>query len=223
MLAKTAAIFRQPSILRNLICPLATRLKSKTTAASSLGSEPCVFTRRPKLPVEPFYHVRGSKRLPLHSGEAEKREDFVAAFPQTRHDARALRGPRTFEGGVRRPGRVGAGRVDDSMEVVADRREGVLRRFAFQVAQLVHTAPLHGRPRPHEADGAAEPGVAIDNTTDGAAQADHACIFADSAHHKTSEFTGSLYERAVIQNRRVAVALENPAILQRVGLDPDER
>src|SRR5438477_2124869 len=41
-----AAIFRQPSILRNLICPVATRLKSSTTAASSLGIEPCVFTRR---------------------------------------------------------------------------------------------------------------------------------------------------------------------------------
>ncbi len=34
---------------------------------------------------------------------------------------------------------------------------------------------------------------------------DHACIFADSAHHKTSEFTGSLYERAVIQNRPVMI------------------
>ena len=32
---------------------------------------------------------------------------------------------------------------------------------------------------------------------------DHASIFADSAHHKTSEFRGSLYERAVIQNRPV--------------------
>jgi len=38
-------ILRQPSILRNLICPLATRLKSKTSAASSLGNEPSVFTR----------------------------------------------------------------------------------------------------------------------------------------------------------------------------------
>src|SRR5713226_1058847 len=42
----TAAIFRQPSIRRNLICPLATRLKSRTRAASSLGSELWVFTRR---------------------------------------------------------------------------------------------------------------------------------------------------------------------------------
>src|SRR5437870_10833021 len=41
-----AAIFRQPSIRRNLICPVATRLKSSTMAASSFGSEPCVFTRR---------------------------------------------------------------------------------------------------------------------------------------------------------------------------------
>src|SRR5262249_46438195 len=36
----TAEIFRQPSIRRNLIWPLATRLKSRTSAASSLGSEP---------------------------------------------------------------------------------------------------------------------------------------------------------------------------------------
>src|SRR5437899_9852439 len=46
----TVAIFRQPSILRNLICPLATRLKRRTMAASSLGNEPCVFTRRRNSP-----------------------------------------------------------------------------------------------------------------------------------------------------------------------------
>src|SRR6267143_3458671 len=34
---------------------------------------------------------------------------------------------------------------------------------------------------------------------------DRASIFADSAHHKTSEFRGSLYERAVIQNRPVVI------------------
>ncbi len=34
---------------------------------------------------------------------------------------------------------------------------------------------------------------------------EEACIFADSAHHATSEFTGSLYERAVVQNRPVVV------------------
>src|SRR5262249_49576127 len=34
---------------------------------------------------------------------------------------------------------------------------------------------------------------------------EHACIFADSAHHKTSEFKGSLYERAVIQNRPIII------------------
>ena len=34
---------------------------------------------------------------------------------------------------------------------------------------------------------------------------DRASIFADSAHHKTSEFTGSLYERAVIQNRPIII------------------
>src|SRR5262245_57898741 len=34
---------------------------------------------------------------------------------------------------------------------------------------------------------------------------DHASIFADSAHHKTSEFRGSLYQRAVMQNRPVII------------------
>lgn len=44
----TSAIFPHPSILRNVIWPLATRLKSRISAASSLGREPCVFTRRRK-------------------------------------------------------------------------------------------------------------------------------------------------------------------------------
>jgi hypothetical protein len=34
---------------------------------------------------------------------------------------------------------------------------------------------------------------------------EQACIFADSAHHTTSEFTGSLYERAVVQDRPIVV------------------
>src|SRR5882672_4264352 len=34
---------------------------------------------------------------------------------------------------------------------------------------------------------------------------DDACIFADSAHHKTSEFRGSLYERAVMQGQPLIV------------------
>src|SRR5262247_4681207 len=34
---------------------------------------------------------------------------------------------------------------------------------------------------------------------------ENACIFADSAHHKTSEFTGSLYERAVREGRPIMI------------------
>jgi GAF domain-containing protein len=37
-------------------------------------------------------------------------------------------------------------------------------------------------------------------------QHEHGCIFADSAHHKTSEFAGSLYERAVVEGRPVVVS-----------------
>src|SRR5207245_2545295 len=40
----TAAIVAWPSILRSLTCPLMTRLKSRISAASSVGSEPWVFT-----------------------------------------------------------------------------------------------------------------------------------------------------------------------------------
>ncbi len=38
-----------------------------------------------------------------------------------------------------------------------------------------------------------------------ASRHEQACIFADSAHHTTSEFTGSLYERAVIQDRPLII------------------
>jgi hypothetical protein len=34
---------------------------------------------------------------------------------------------------------------------------------------------------------------------------EHACLFADSAHHKTSEFAGSLYERAVREGRPIFI------------------
>ncbi len=34
---------------------------------------------------------------------------------------------------------------------------------------------------------------------------EHGCLFADSAHHKTSEFAGSLYERAVLEGRPLII------------------
>jgi GAF domain-containing protein len=38
-----------------------------------------------------------------------------------------------------------------------------------------------------------------------ASRHEQACIFADSAHHTTSEFKGSLYERAVVQDRPIVI------------------
>ncbi|HWP73593.1 MAG TPA: GAF domain-containing protein [Methylomirabilota bacterium] len=38
-----------------------------------------------------------------------------------------------------------------------------------------------------------------------ASRHEQACIFADSAHHTTAEFTGSLYERAVVQDSPVVI------------------
>jgi len=66
------AIFGQPSILRNLICPLATRLKSSTTAASSLGREPCVLPgipptgKRVQVPLVVVVHFREGKLAHEH-------------------------------------------------------------------------------------------------------------------------------------------------------------
>jgi hypothetical protein len=48
----TAAIFRQSSIRRNLIGPLATRRKSRIRAASSIGSDSCVTNPEAKVLVE---------------------------------------------------------------------------------------------------------------------------------------------------------------------------
>ena len=49
------------------------------------------------------------------------------------------------------------------MEVVAGFGEGMLRCFPLEVPQLVHAAPLHGGPRPHQAHRAAQPGIAVDD------------------------------------------------------------
>src|SRR5262249_59846117 len=34
---------------------------------------------------------------------------------------------------------------------------------------------------------------------------EQSCLFADSAHHTTAEFTGSVYEQAVLQNRPLII------------------
>ncbi|HET8575527.1 MAG TPA: GAF domain-containing protein [Methylomirabilota bacterium] len=38
------------------------------------------------------------------------------------------------------------------------------------------------------------------------ARLEHACIFADSIHHKTSDFSGSIFERAVLERRPLFIA-----------------
>jgi len=133
------AIFRQPSILRNLICPLATRLKSgpapRFRSTASLHAPA-------KLLVKSFNRGRGAQRLPLHFGEGKEREQLVATFAQTGHRARATLGPRALEGGAGDTSRVNIGRVDDPVEV-----------------QLMDPAPLDRGPGPHEPDGASQPSI----------------------------------------------------------------
>ncbi len=75
---RTAAIFRQPSILRNLICPLATSLNSRTSAASSFGG-----ILREVAQSHSCY--AGSSTGPWERKERE----LLAAFPQARDHPRA--------------------------------------------------------------------------------------------------------------------------------------
>src|SRR5439155_291247 len=85
-------------------------------------------------------------RSPRRSRKGKDCEQLVAAFAKARHHAWAALGPRALEGREGGTGRVGAGSVDDTMEVVADRGQCVLRRFPLEVAELVYTAALHHRP-----------------------------------------------------------------------------
>jgi hypothetical protein len=103
-------------------------------------------------PLDTF--IRGSQRLPLRFREAKEREEFVAAFPKTRHHARAALGPCALENRVGGAGGVATGGIDDPMEVVANVSERVLRSFTFEIAQFVDAAALNRRPRPHQPDGA---------------------------------------------------------------------
>ena len=77
--------------------------------------------------VKPLDRVPGPERLPLRLGEGEEREQLVAVFSKTSHDARATVGPRSLERHVRAPRGVDTGCIRDAMNVIADLREGMLR------------------------------------------------------------------------------------------------
>src|SRR6185369_7466244 len=55
------------------------------------------------------------------------------------------------------------------------------------------------------------------------AKIEHACIFADSVHHRTEEFAGTVYERAVRTGRPVIVddlaGLAAPTLIERQMVD----
>jgi hypothetical protein len=143
---KTLRVSEKPSILRNLICPLATRLKSRTSAASSVGSEPCVFTRRrnSSWSRSMVFVVRNVFRCAFG-----KRKNVSSSSPPSR---RLVTTPGQRLANVRSKAvyAVGAasalsvGRVDDAVEVVTDLGESMLRRFAHEIAQLVDAAALDG-------------------------------------------------------------------------------
>ena len=86
-----------------------------------------------KLLVKSLDRVGGPERFPLRLGEGEEREQLVAAFPKTGHDARATFGPHALETHVRAPRRVGTAGVRDAMKVIADLREGMLGALPLKV------------------------------------------------------------------------------------------
>src|SRR5207245_1347403 len=104
-----------------------------------LGGQRALGLHAPsELLVEPLNRVRGSYRFPLRFGVAKEREELVAAFSQTRYDARTALVPCALEGRVGGAGGVGIRRVDDAMEVVTDFRQRVLRSEE-------HTSELQSR------------------------------------------------------------------------------
>lgn|SRR5436309_8567336 len=78
-----ATMVFQLSILRSTICSLATRL----SAASSVGSAPCVLTRRRNSSLSRLitFVVRSVFRV----GEAKEGEQFVARLLEVAHHGRA--------------------------------------------------------------------------------------------------------------------------------------
>src|SRR5437879_6519905 len=96
--------------------------------------------------MEPLNRVGGSQCLPLLFREPEERQELLAAFPQARHHTRGALGPGALEERVGSASRLSIGRVDDSMEVVADLGKRVFGRFALEVAQLVGRSSVEPQP-----------------------------------------------------------------------------
>ena len=92
------------------------------------------------------------------------------------------------------------------MKVLTDRGEGMLRRFPLEVAELVDAAPLHRGPRPHQADRAAEAGIAVD----------------DAEHRRAQPARREVVEAALPRCERLAGAeLEGQELLAPVGQHAD--
>src|SRR5437879_4594035 len=142
----TVASFRQPSILRNLICPLATRMKSRTSAASSLGSEPCVFTRRRNSSWNRsiVFVVRLAHRRALRAQRCQPQG--AAALRDQWHPAGARMNASRYRTAMRSPREVLPQRVRrDRDERGAQRSK--LRPYRLQSFQLYHAV---GSPVPTE-------------------------------------------------------------------------
>src|SRR4029453_11819334 len=129
-----------------------------------LGGQPPLRPHAPaELLVQPFDHVGGPERLPLALREPEEREQLLTAFLEAADHARAAGRPLPLEGHRGQAGRRDTLGVDDAMEVSPNLREGVLRRLALEVPQLVDSTTLDQRLGPDEADGLPEAGVSVDH------------------------------------------------------------
>jgi Transglutaminase-like superfamily len=137
----TKAILRQPSIRRSLIWPLTTRLKSRINAASSVGSEPWVFTPRRNSSLSRSTTLVVRRGLPLRLRKREKRQQFGAALLQAAHDARtSLRKEMTVDGPAEN-------RVNPDILLAQQRRgvPGSCRRFAYVYLGSLLSAGLNAR------------------------------------------------------------------------------
>src|ERR1700758_3191573 len=161
----------QPSTLRMLIWPEASKAQNNIAAVSADGSTVCVLIRRLNSLVQPLDGIRGPCALPLARWQPREAEEPVAGFLQTVGDGTMFEPPFADEGFASSLNLFARSRVDHVVVIGGDLLVQALRRVCQQVPVLVHGTALHRHAIPHGGNCSLKPRRAVDNEEFGTAQA----------------------------------------------------
>src|SRR5215472_12462615 len=153
----------QPSTLRMLIWPEASKAQNSIAAVSAEGSTVCVLIRRLKLLVQPFDGVGGAHAFPLARRQPREGEQPLAGLLQAVGDGAMLEPPLADEGLAPPLDLLTGRRVDHVVIIGGDLLAQALGRVRQQVAMLVHGAALHRHVIPDGSDRGLEPGRAVND------------------------------------------------------------